>query len=179
MILAQDVGDKAPNSMSASDPGQMFEQGRSHAERMVFMGDHDRELSSFRVFADEHVVSHTDQPVGIKRAESAEPIGRLGQPANEFLQLHRLQREEAKVAIMVGEVLMQPRDGLGIVDTEATQRHDPSVEQSGRNREFHRLVAHDPRRYSQSPRFDRGRSTPPVRHWSRAVQATTLTATGR
>ena len=60
MILAQDVRYETPNSAGSSDPGQMFEQGRPHAKRMILMGDHYRELSGFRVVADERIVRYTD-----------------------------------------------------------------------------------------------------------------------
>ncbi len=101
MILAQDVGYKAPDSMSSSDLGQMFEQGRSHAKRMIFMGNHHREFSNFRVFGDDRVVRYPDQPVGVECAESVQPMCRLGQLANEFVKLDRLQGEEAEVSIII------------------------------------------------------------------------------
>jgi hypothetical protein len=119
MILAQYVGDKALNSMSASDSGQMFEQGRSHAKRMIFMGNYYRDFSSSRVVADD-VVRYTDQPAGVECAECVSPVCRLGQLANDFVKLDRLQREESVVAIMLGQVLMERDNGLGILGTEAT-----------------------------------------------------------
>src|ERR1700731_4994691 len=44
MVLAQDVGAESPDSISPSDPRQMCEQRRPHAERMIFVGNHYREL---------------------------------------------------------------------------------------------------------------------------------------
>ena len=63
MILGQDVGYEAPNSMGSSDLGQMLEQGCSHAKRMIFVRNDYRDFSSSRVVADDHVVGYTDQPV--------------------------------------------------------------------------------------------------------------------
>jgi hypothetical protein len=137
VILGHDVGYKAPNSMLSSDLGQVFEQGRPHAKRMIFMRDHYRDFSLSRVVADDRVVRYTDQPVGVECAESVLPLCRLDQLANEFVKLDRVQREESVVAIMIGEVLMKCHNGLGIVGTEATQRHDPSVQQLSCSRRFH------------------------------------------
>src|SRR5271166_6458767 len=120
MILAQNVSYKAPNSISSSDLGQMFEQGRSHANPMIFMGDHYRDFSNFRVVTDDRVMCYTDQqPVGVECAESALPICRLGQLANELVEIDWVQREEAEVSIMVAEELMECQSGLGVVSGEA------------------------------------------------------------
>jgi hypothetical protein len=56
MVHAQDVGFKPPNSMNSSDPGRMFERGRSRATGMNFMGDSYRDFSNFRVVADDRIV---------------------------------------------------------------------------------------------------------------------------
>ena len=143
MVFAQDVCHKAPNSMCSSDLSQLSEQGRSHAKRMIFMGNHYRDFSSFRVVADD-VVRYTDQPAGVECAKSVSPMCRLGQLANDFVKLDRLQREESVVAVMIGQVLMERHNSLGILGTEATQRHESSVEQSSGSRRFHRVIAHDP-----------------------------------
>ena len=143
MILGHDVGYKAPDSIGSSDLGQMFEQGRSHAKRMIFMGNHYRDFSRSRVVADDHVVRYTDQPVAIECAESALPMRRLDQLANELVEMDRMQREESIVAIMIGEMLMKCHNGVDIVGTEATQRHEPSVAQLSYSRGFRWLIAHD------------------------------------
>ena len=118
MILAQDVGYKLPNSVSSSDLGQTFEQGRSHAKRMIFMSDHHPDLSNFRILTD-GVVCYTDQPVGVECAKSISPMCRLNQLGNELVKINRVQREEPEVSIMVGEVLMECQSGLGVVSGEA------------------------------------------------------------
>ena len=137
VVLALDVGYELPNSMSASDPGQVFEQGRSHAKRMIFMSDHYRDFSNLRVLRDDHVVCYTDQPVAVERANSAPPMCRLGHLANELVEIDCVQREEAKVPIIVAEMLVECQSGLGVVGAEATQRYEPSVEQLCCSREFH------------------------------------------
>ena len=136
MILAQNVGYKAPNSMSSSDPGQMFEQGCSHAKRMIFVGNHYRDFSNSRFVTDDYVVRYTDQPIGVECAESAPPMYRLDQLANEFVKLDRLHRKESIVAVIIAQVLMECHHGLGVVGAEAMQRHEPSVEQLSCSREF-------------------------------------------
>jgi hypothetical protein len=119
MILAQDVGYKLPNSVSSSDLGQMSEQGRSHAKRMIFMSDHHRDFSNFRVLKDDRVVCYTDQPVGVERAKSVSPKCRLGHLADELVEINWVHREEPEVPILVGEVLMECQSGLGVVSGEA------------------------------------------------------------
>jgi hypothetical protein len=93
---------------------------------MVFMSDHYREFSSARVFGD-RVTRYTNKSVPIERAESVLPVCGLDQLANELIEMTRMQREEAEVAIMIGEALMECQNGFGIVGTEAAQRHEPSV----------------------------------------------------
>lgn len=127
MILGQDVGYESPHSMSSSHQGQTFEQGRSHATQMVFTSDHYRDVSSARVFGD-RVTRQTNKSVPIERAQSVLPVCSLDQLANELLEMNRMQREEAEVAIMIGEPLMECQNGFGIVGTEAAQRHEPTVE---------------------------------------------------
>ena len=122
----------------------MVEQGGSHAKRMIFMGNRYRELGGLRVIADDDVIRYSDQPVVVECAESTSPMCGLGQFSNDFVELDRMQREESVVAIIVAEVLMQLQHRLGILGAEATQRHDPPIEQSSRSLEFHELVAHDP-----------------------------------
>src|ERR1700758_495274 len=134
---------------------------------MILMGDHYRELGSFRVVLDEHIVRHTDQPVRVECAQSAQPAGLLRQVTDEFLQWRRPQREEAEVSIMVGKVLMECHNGLGVLGAQTTHRHDASVKQSRRSREFHCWIAHDSRRYPGSAGFGRGRWAPRAGHWSR------------
>jgi hypothetical protein len=119
MILPQDVGCKSPNSVSASDLGQLFDQGRSHAERMIFMSDQNPDFSNFRVLRDDRIVCYTDQSVGVERAESVPPMCRLGHFANELVEIHRVQREEPEVSIMIGEVLVECQSGLGVNSGEA------------------------------------------------------------
>jgi len=53
-------------------------------------------------------------------------------------------------------VLMERRNGLGVIGAETTQRHDPSVEQSSRSRELHRWIAHYARRYRGPAGLARG-----------------------
>ena len=87
MILAQDVGHEPPNSISSSDLGQMFEQGRSHAKRMIFMRDHYRDFSSFRVVADDDVVA-PHRSVGRRRMHQERTALRmLDQLANELVEI--------------------------------------------------------------------------------------------
>jgi hypothetical protein len=150
VVLGQDVGYKAPNSMGSSDLGQMFEQGRSHAKRMIFVGDYYRDFSFSRVVADDRVIRYTDQPIGVECADSALPTCRLTQLANEFVKLDGLQRGQSVVGIMIGQVLMECHYGLRVVGIEATQRHEPSVEHLTRSREFHHLISHNPSRRQEA-----------------------------
>ena len=81
-----------------------------------------RDLSTAWVIGD-RVVRYTNKLVSIECSKSALPIFRLDQPANELVELNRIQSEEAVVAIMIGEVSMKRHDGFGIVSTQATQRY--------------------------------------------------------
>ena len=103
------------NSMSASDPGQMFEQGRSHAKRVIFMGDRNRDFSSFRIVVDDDVVCHSDQPVGVECTESVLPLCRLGHLADQSVEINLVQREEAEISIVIAQVSVERHNGLGIV----------------------------------------------------------------
>ena len=56
--------------------------------------------------------------------------------------MNRMQREEAEVAIMIAEVLMECQNGFGVVGTEATQRHEPTDLVIDSRRELDRLTGH-------------------------------------
>src|SRR5277367_3008998 len=112
LILAQDIGCEPPNSMSASDPGQLFEQGRSHAKRVIFMGDRNRDFSSLRIVMADHVVGHSDQPVGVECTKSILPICRLGHLTNELVEINSVHREEAEISIVIAQVSVERHNGL-------------------------------------------------------------------
>ena len=104
-ILGQDIGYESPYPMSFCDLGQMSEQRRSDAAHVVLMSDNDPDVSSGRVIGD-RVIRYTNELVRIECAESALPTCRLGHLANELVETNLVQREEAEVSIMVGEVFM-------------------------------------------------------------------------
>src|SRR5271170_6727907 len=108
---------------------------------MIFVCNDYRDFSNALVIGD-RVVRHTDKSVSIECAKSAPPIPRFDHLANELVEMNGMQSEEAVVAIMIGEALMECHNGLGIVGAEAAQRHEPSVSQLTCSREFHGLTAH-------------------------------------
>ena len=54
------------------------------------------------------------------RDETPNSVG-SSDPGDQSVQPHRLLRVEAEVSVMVGEVLMESNNGLGVVGAEATQ----------------------------------------------------------
>ena len=97
---------------------------------MVLVRNNYRDLGGAWVIGD-RVVRYTNKLVSIECSKSALPIFRLDQPANELVELNRIQSEEAVVAIMIGEVSMKRHDGVGIVGTQATQRYNCLLYTSG------------------------------------------------
>jgi hypothetical protein len=78
----------------------------------------------------------------VECADRATPKSRHGHLRNDLIEINRIQREKAKVSIMVAEVLMQRQDRLGVGETEAAQRYDASVEQSSCGGELRQPVTH-------------------------------------
>jgi hypothetical protein len=54
------------------------------------------------------------------RYETPNSVG-SSDPGDQFVQPHRLLRAEAEVSVMVGDVLMESHNGLGVVGAAATQ----------------------------------------------------------
>jgi hypothetical protein len=108
---------------------------------MIFVRNNYRDIGNGLVIGD-CVIRYTNESVSCKCAKSALSTPRFDHLANELVETNGVQREEAIVAIVIGEALRKYRNGLGIVGAEAPQRNEAAVSQLTWSREFHDLTAH-------------------------------------
>lgn len=128
------------DSARESDLSQLSHQGGAHTHAMLVVRDGDRYFRDMRVVGD-HVVGHPDQPPGIEGAEGTPGVG-FSQLARELLQMAGTRGEEAQLAVIFGQVLMQDQDRVGVLDPKRAQQHPPSVEQVDRRRVRGGVIAH-------------------------------------
>ena len=111
--------------MGFCDLGQMSEQCRPDAAQVVLMSDNDPDVSERSGRRDDHVVRYTNELGSHRmRRERTADVQAQVSCADELVEINRVQREEAEVAVMVGEVLMKCHNGLGVVG--ARRRNDTS-----------------------------------------------------